>query len=363
MRTAILWLCTAVAFSFFAGSSRATTPSCRAPSVGAAYAQRVDRVLAAGRDVWGDRLLARKGGPTYAAASRFLPPLLYAAGRGGTRLTRSGVYYLPFTLPLSVGGSRGFGLHVADGSEILVRRVDGPSLTMSVGPAGNERYGSCLARLETPRLADGYLPILEAAYMDGAGVRYREESFVGRLPRGRSLVSFVRLTADARHAERAATIRLVSSRGAAAHEVVPPGKTVEIDAAFVHNGARLERIDANAYASARASVATFWRQSLSGTPSFIVPESRVMDAERALEIQELAMTWRYSVGNAYEELSYAEALDVAQVLAGYGYDDVARQILRYTLKQLPGRFTNWRAGERLVAGAQYFRLDRDTLMP
>ena len=61
------------------------------------------------------------------------------------------------------------------------------------------------------------------------------------------------------------------------------------------------------------------------------------------------MTWRYSVGNTYEELSYAEALDVAQVMAGYGYGDVARQILRFTLRRLPLRFTNWRAGERLVA--------------
>ena len=80
------------------------------------------------------------------------------------------------------------------------------------------------------------------------------------------------------------------------------------------------------------------------------------NAERALEIDELEMTWRYSVGNVYEELSYVEALDVAQVMAGYGYVDVARQILRFTLRRLPVRYTNWRAGERLVAGAQYFRL-------
>src|SRR5712691_6881326 len=155
MRTGMLGLCAAVTLSLFAGSSRATTPSCRTPAVGAAYAQRVDRVLSAGRDVWGDRLLARRDGPTYAAASHFLPPLLYAAGRGGTRLTRSGVYYLPFTLPLSVGGARGFGLHVADGSEIIVRRVGGPSLTMYVGPGGSERYGACLAHLQTPHLAGG----------------------------------------------------------------------------------------------------------------------------------------------------------------------------------------------------------------
>jgi hypothetical protein len=135
---------------------------------------------------------------------------------------------------------------------------------------------------------------------------------------------------------------------------------VELDAAFVHDGAHLEQIDPEEYATARTAVSAFWEGSLATAPSFMAPESRVMDAERAVVIQELELTWRYSVGNAYEELSYAEALDVAQVLASYGYGDVSRQILRYTLRRLPARFTNWRAGERLVAGAQYFRLTRDT---
>ena len=74
------------------------------------------------------------------------------------------------------------------------------------------------------------------------------------------------------------------------------------------------------------------RRALAAAPTFDVPEPRVLDAERALLIEELEMTWRYSVGNAYEELSFAEALDVAQVMAEFGYGDVARQILRYTLE-------------------------------
>jgi hypothetical protein len=316
-------------------------------------------MLNAGRDVWGDRLLHAKGGPTFEAASRMLPPLLYAAGHGGRPLTASGVYYLPFTLPLSVGGSRSFGLHVADGSQIIVRRAGGPSLIVDVGSGGSERYGSCLARLQTPQLADGYLPILEVAYTDGAGVRYTEESFVGRVPGTRSAASFIRVVADARGAHRTATIRLESSRGRVVSRRIQPGKVVELDAAFVFAGARLEPIASDLYISARAAVAAFWQQSLAAAPTFTVPEPSVENAARALEAEELEMTWRYSVGNVYEELSYAEALDVAQVMAAYGYGDVSRQILRYTLKRLPARFTNWRAGERLVAGAQYFRVDRD----
>jgi hypothetical protein len=358
MSRAAIALTASAVVAAFGGSSRATlaTPVCHAPVASAAYSQRVRAVLGSRHDVLGERLLRAPGGPTFAAAHRLLPPLLFAAGPGGRPLTASGVYYLPFTLPYSVGGSRGFGLHVADGSQIIVRRVGGPSLTVFVGRHGDERYGSCLARLQTPRLAEGYLPILQVAYSDRAGVRYRQESFVGRLPGSRSLVSFVRVDADARAADSATRIELVTSHAQKTVTLVPRGRTAEIGAAFVHVGAHLERLDADTYAAARASVVAFWQQTQAGTPTFVVPEPDVLRAERALLVQELELTWRYSVGNTYEELSYAEALDVARVLAEYGYGDVSRQILRYTLRRLPSRFTNWRAGERLVAGAQYFRL-------
>jgi hypothetical protein len=348
-----------VAAVLIGGPAANGASGCSSPQASAAYTERVARVLASGRDVWGDRLLSAPGGPTYARAAQILPPLLYAAGRGGRRLTASGVYYLPFTLPLSVGGARGFGLHVADGSQVFVRRAGGPSLTVSVGRTGTERFGSCLARLTPASLADGYLPILDVSYRDGAGVRYREESFVGRA-HGGSLVSFVHVAADARDASSPALIRLSTSRGQTLRAAVRPGSVVEVDAAFVHAGARLLRVAPEGYTAARGGVASFWERALASLPVYDVPEPRVRDAEHAMLIEELEMTWRYSVGNAYEELSFAEALDVAQVMAEFGRGDVARQILRYTLRQLPVRFTSWRAGERLVAGAQYFRLSRDT---
>lgn len=342
-----------------AARAAAPTPPCPAPKAGTGYEHRLQRALSSTRDVWGERLLQARNGPTLAAARGVLAPLLYADAKGGRPLTRSGVYYLPLTLPVSVGGARGFGLHVADGSEIIVRRVDGPSLTIAVGRGGGERFGSCLARLQTPRLAQGYLPILQVGYRDRAGVRYAEESFVGRRPHGSSLVSFVRVTADASRASGPATIRLTTSTRESVQAVVRRGETIELDAAFVHHGAHLRAIDSAGFVAARTSVIAFWQQSIATMPSYVVPEQPVMDAERALVIQELELTWRYSVGNSYEELSYAEALDVAQVMAAYGYGDVARQILRFTLRRLPVRFTNWRAGERLVAGAQYFRLTGD----
>src|SRR5262249_27276509 len=136
---------------------------CRPKVVGRSYRARVERALGQGRDLWGDRLLETPGGPTLARTRRLLPPLLYAVGHGGRRLTDSGVYYLPFTMPYSKG-DRGFALHVADGSQIISRRVGGPSMRVFVGARGFERYGSCLERLQTPRLEDGYPPLPDRGY-------------------------------------------------------------------------------------------------------------------------------------------------------------------------------------------------------
>ena len=175
--------------------------------------------LVARRDVLGERLLAAREGPSYAAVSRALPPLWYAVGHGGLRLTRSGAYYLTFAYPRSLYGEKAFALHVADGSAIVTRRSDGPSLTVLVGD-GREVYGSCVARLGPPRLARGWLPVLRTRYVDARGVRYAQESFAGRVPGIRSLVSFVRLTVDARRAgSTTATVRFVASPGSRARLV------------------------------------------------------------------------------------------------------------------------------------------------
>src|SRR3954451_6889481 len=144
----------------------AAAASCPTPRATPAYERGVRRALLSKRDLWGRQLLAAPSGPTYAAVRSRLAPLLYAYGNGGRRLTRSGVYYLPFSFPFSPYGPQGFALHVADGSEIVTRRADGRSLAMYVGAGGRELYGSCLARLTPARLADGYLPILETAYVD-----------------------------------------------------------------------------------------------------------------------------------------------------------------------------------------------------
>ena len=74
-------------------------------------------------------------------------------------------------------------------------------------------------------------------------------------------------------------------------------------------------LDAARYAEARAWVARYWRGRLAEGAGFSVPEPAVENAARALLVQNLELSWRYSIGNPYEEFSFPESLDAAQVMA------------------------------------------------
>jgi hypothetical protein len=371
-----------------AGDAASGSTACPQPAVPAAASARVMSALRAGADVWGNALLASRSGPTYAGARRFLPPLLFAGGRGKTKLTESGVYYLPFSQPLGPHGAGSVALHVADGGQIVSDRIGARELTISVGRRGGERYGSCLARLTQPTLASGYLPILQTRYVDGAGARYRQESFAAHVAATASLVSFVRLDVDARVARSAVQVRFRLSaeglshsgnrlvRGGAVHLVAGDGGRLEgasvvyrvargdvrtVLVAFVNypRAGRPFTLDETSYDEERRSVAAYWEDRLAQGASIVVPEGRVNDAIRGLLVQNLALTWRYSIGNSYEQFSFPEGVDVAQVMAEWGFGPVARAMLRSSLQRKPTPYPNWKMGEKLIGSALYYRLYRD----
>jgi hypothetical protein len=136
-----------------------------------------------------------------------------------------------------------------------------------------------------------------------------------------------------------------------------PGSTRTIYVAW-HNGPA-RALTAEAYAGARQAVVSYWQARLSQGMSISVPEQRVEDAERALLIQDLALTWRYSIGNGYEEFSFPESVEVAQVLAEHGFEDVARSMLVTSLTRKATPYPNWKQGGRLLAVAEYVRLSGD----
>jgi hypothetical protein len=348
-----------------------------------AYDAGVREALAQRQDAWGNALLASPAGPTYEGVRGLLHPLMLVgrpAGLKPTRLTDSGIYYLPFGRPRDWGGAGRVQLHVADGSQVVSRRVDGSKLTVFVGARGVERYGSCLSRLETPRLAQGYLPILETAYTDAEGVRYNQESFAARIPQTRALVSFIRLTVDPEGARvGGARIRFTPSvrlhrvrhqlrRGRRARLLF--GKNLRFDGRSLVTTVRRPReiyvawfdqarrtrplrVDRAAYERARASVEDYWHKRLAAGAELVVPEQRVYDAERNLLIQNQMLSWRYSLGNAYAHFSW-ELLDVGEVMGAYGYRGVERAILGAALRA-PTLFPNRSAGERMVGSADYLR--------
>jgi hypothetical protein len=368
----------------------AVAQRCVKPKTTAAYAGSIRRALKADRDVWGNELLRSAGGPTYEKAARYLKPLLLAAapGRGKPRyLTDSGVYYMPFGWPAGGFGARTVALHVADGGEVIAGRAHGPKLKITVG---RERYGACLSRLSTPRLYDGHLPILQTRYVDEAGVRYRQESFAGRIAGTRGLVSFVRLTADASRSDRGVRIRFEPSAehlrlsadgtalvrgpdtyvylgdgarydGKSVVYTFPAGTTATVYLGWFVDPQPSKRftLDQTSYEAARQRVIDFWTGRLGNAATFDVPEQRVNDAQRSLLIQSATLAWRYSVGNTYEEFSNAEMMEAAQVMGAYGFQHVHEAILRTSLWRELSKSANWNMGERLLASARYFLLFQD----
>jgi hypothetical protein len=298
-----------------AAAALAAPTSCVTARVAPAQAARVGRVLRAGRDVWGEELLRAPGGPTYERARRYLSPLFFARTSKQRPLTRSGAYYLPFSQ------GPGVMLHVADGGEILFDRVGGQSVSIF---AGGARFAACSARL-----ADGWLPILQTAFRGVA-----QESFAARVD-GR-LTSFVSLRGNS-------ALRVGSIRGHG-----------ELYVAWNRTARRASRDE---YERARQTVVDYWTKRVAAP--FEVPERRVFDAERGLLVQNLVHTWRYSIGNPYEEFSFPESVDGAQVMAEYGYAEVAASMLRASLTRRPEPYANWKRGEKLVGSALLYRLHRD----
>ncbi|HYK07859.1 MAG TPA: hypothetical protein VEW11_08795, partial [Gaiellaceae bacterium] len=353
------------------------TSGCAPPRASAGHTSRVERALRTHHDLWGNALLGAPDGPSYEAAKRLLPPLLYARAPGKKALTESGVYYLPFGQPLGARGAGSVALHVADGSQVIAERIGGRRLTLFVGAKGRERYGSCLARLGQARLAAGYQPIMSTTYADAARVRYRQESFAAQTSETGSLVSFIRLDIDARRASaKTVQVRLKPSvrklrsvlafsrggtvkRSVLTYRIKRGARRTVYLAWLNYPGRQTLAIDAARYERARRAVIAYWNGRLSEGTQIVVPERRVNDAYRNLLIQNLLLTWRYSIGNPYEQFSFPEGVDVAGVLGELGYASVARSIMRTSLTRKDEPYPNWKMGMRLVGSALHYRLTRD----
>lgn len=372
-------------------------PSSAPPQVlSDAYKSSVVQALASGPDVMGNKALATPGGVTYNSVKDDLKPLMYALApaAAGSYLTDSGVYYVPFGKPAGPSDPGSVALHVADGSQIISNKAGNRSMRIFIGATGAERYGECLADLATPGLRDGYLPILETNYRDHDGVQYQQESFATDLPGTSQLASYVKVSANSGRSGIAATQirvqecgtcnlvqdgnRLVDATGKT-YLYFSPGATFSggnlvynVDLHAHHDSSvYIVRVneaaaappvtaDARGYQAALQATASYWNGRLGQGASFSVPEPLVMDAQRNLLIQNLLMTWRYSLGNVYQAFYQPESSDTVGTLGAYGYTDTYRSALTdlLPLSKGPDR-RNWEEGEKLLHAADYYRLTGD----
>lgn len=274
------------------------------------YAARLDAALREGRDVWGEALIAG-GGATYDGIKDYLRPLFYSTGHA---YTERGVHNLLWG---EDGGDPPYLIPLADGSRIAANVYQSEDyLAWHVGPDG-EAFGSDLARLEGPALAEGWLPVLQTAYTDRAGNRYAQESFAGRAPGGGGLLAWIRLRVDVADGENGAVLcarfgddamerfRYVVSAGVASAEEgdgaltwrMGPGEHT-LYAVWSPEGpvSRETALSEADYARARDAMKLYWDGRLAPVLRFDAPEAIVMDAQRNLLIQNLIMRWRYSLG-------------------------------------------------------------------
>ena len=87
-------------------------------------------------------------------------------------------------------------------------------------------------------------------------------------------------------------------------------------------------LDEDSYVAARQALATFWARKLPAARRSTCPSGVSNNAARSLEIQNLALAWRYSAGNGYHSHVFTpEVVDTAGVMGEYGFQDVNRASL------------------------------------
>jgi hypothetical protein len=356
----------------------------------------LEQVLASPLDLWGEAALKQPGGPSYEFFAGLVPPLRYV---------ETSFHVYPYVL--SAPGAPVKARLVADGSAInaLARQPNwrgegGLPVTFRVGIA-RALFGQDARMLDGPKLADGYLPIVETKYrIEGkaSSPAYREECFadvdadLSKL--GVALVKFELTGGGAGdHGKVEAQFEgafpfTAKDRGVLRNE---RGQVVacfdldkwKLDRARNTLTAELAsgesavlaiytvpadlpipgKIDAKAYDERRARCAKTWNELVAAGATLDLPEPVVQNAWRGLLVGSYSLLTgdeiRYSHGNQYAKLYIAEGGDAARSLMLFGHTaDAARMmtpLFRYTRKNLEFH----QAAFKLQMLAHQYKLTRD----
>jgi len=352
------------------------------------YEAALNEALMSNPDLWGEQVLARPEGPTYNNVKDYLVPLKSV----GTRLTESGVYYIPFGRPTALSGHGPAALHVGDGSQIISQVAVGAKTTIFVGETGQERYGFAEARLAEEYLEGGYYPVLVNEYTDVSGVKYTQESFADYVDGTGELVSFVKMTVHQNEQTRNVKVvfkfsdeNLTLERNrilvdGKVRAVVQSGGTLIGNKLFydfdIRNGDRqlyfarllhpsdncgLREVDASRYKLEKDELKEYWDGELAKGATIEVPEEFVNHTRKNMLIQNLYHGWLYSIGNGYETYFHPDAVLTAHVLGMQGFLPQQKAIQEVLLTMPQREYWNWDTATLLRHAIQYYYMSGDNV--
>ena len=349
----------------------------------------LEEALAAKMDVWGEAALHRPEGPTYEFFAKLMPPLRYVNAK-----------FRHYPIVLSAPQNPCKARLVSNGSAINAKAeepvgwkpdVGGLPVNFLVGP-DKAPFGNDVDRLDGPRYAEGYLPIVQMSYQDDEAT-FREEAFVAagepwsgnaavftsfRLERGRKgdLAAQIQSSIPL-HVEEGALcdengrayvwfdknwrwdsvgklLLTTLSPKRAAQLVVFTRPVGPLPAGF---------LSAEMYAKQRQECVDIWTGWLGRGAQLEVPEPVVNNAWRSLVIGNLMIEagreLNYSASNYYNDMT-AEIVYCIRAMMLYGQTEAARPMIESYFDFTERDFLKYfNAGCKLRMMAHYFWLTRD----
>ncbi|HWF18476.1 MAG TPA: hypothetical protein VG754_04385, partial [Verrucomicrobiae bacterium] len=342
------------------------------------------------QDVYGNAALEQSNGPSYEFFHALIPSLHYVNADFAH-------YPLVLSAPSATRKSR----LVANGSAINARantRAWNDFSAPALFRVGNDElaFGEYLQRLDGPKFADGWLPIVQFTYHHGAG-EYFQETFASVEPSlASNAVSLTRFTYKAREKDesngrmvvrfdtqeplKAEQGRILNGKGEvlawfdskwkwmAGRRVLEAtlknGAQAAIAVSTIPSSATIASpLDSGGFDAQRQQCVETWSGILNRGMNIEVPEPYVNNAWRSLLVANFALIngdkMYYSAGNGYDKLYEQEGGEAALALMQYGYEDDMRRLLPPLLDFTRKGLEFHQAGHKLDDICQYYWQTRD----
>jgi hypothetical protein len=351
-----------------------------------------EEVIALREDVWAEAAIRQPGGPSYEFFRDLFPPLRYV-----------NTAFRQYPIELSAPGAKVKARYVSNGSAINPKADKPPmwydpkfGVEFFVGKKA-EPFGADPDRLDGPRYAQGWLPIVQTAYKVGDAT-VEQEAFAPFQTNGESNGAVC-----VRFAVRGGVIGLAALvRAEGAREFLLGVQSKDGEALLLQDGTWQWNTDgkrpglataalpgksnsfviltkgsaipndptkvqimggAEAYDSLRQDVVKEWKQLLARGVNLEVPEPIVQNAWRSMivgnEMMAVGDRMHYSAGNAYDHLYEAECGDATLSLLLYGQTADARRMVGPLLAFNREATRFHVAGHKLQLLAHYYLVTRD----